>query len=104
MAVKKRALPHKHYTGNKKGGAAELSARLAPLEEHAADNSARTEDDTIVLDTEELKLPRALMEEDDAPARMFGLEPVILIILLIALAFIAFIAYLISQTPAPAAR
>jgi hypothetical protein len=108
MAVKKRASPHKHYTGNKKGGAAELSARLAPLEEHAAghaaDSSARTDDDTIVLDTEKLKLPHALMEEEGAPAHMLGLEPVILVILLIALAFIAFIAYLISQTPAPAAQ
>lgn len=108
MAMKKRASPHKHYTGNKKGGAAELSARLAPLEEHAAAHnavsSARTDDDLIVLDTQELKLPRALMEEDDAPARMLGLEPVILVILLIAIAFIAFIAYLISQTPAPAAN
>ncbi len=105
MAVKKRALRHKHYTGNKKVGKAELSARLAPPEEHAAGQSAdsltRPADDTIILNTEELKLPQALLEEENAPARVLGLEPVILVILLIAIAFIAFIAYLISQTPAP---
>jgi hypothetical protein len=109
MALKKRPTGHKHYTGNKKSDAAELSALLAPLEEHdakqQAGHTAQTDDDdTIVLDTGELKLPKALMEEEDAPARMFGLEPVILVILILALAFIAFIAYLISQTPAPAAR
>ena len=106
MAVKKKASRHKHYTGNKKVDAAELSERLAPLEEHAAvkeaGSSSRSNDDTIILNTEELKLPRSLLEEENAPARVLGLEPVILVILLIAIAFIAFIAYLISQTPAPA--
>ena len=109
MALKKRPAGHRHYTGNKKGDAAELSARLAPPEEHdakkgAGDSSQPDADDTIVLDTEELKFPKALMEEEDSPARLLGLEPVIHVILIIAIAFIAFIAYLISQTPAPAAK
>lgn len=94
MAVKKKAAPHKHYTGNKRGDAKELSSRLAPLEER---DGKPANDDTIVLDTGKLKLPKALLEEEENTARLFGLEPVILVILLLALCFIAFIAYLIHQ-------
>ncbi|MBV9209417.1 MAG: hypothetical protein JOZ52_02245 [Acidobacteria bacterium] len=96
MAVKKRRARHKHYTGNKRGDTKELSARLAPLEER---DGQKHEDEggAIVLDTGKLKLPKALLEEEEDTSRIFGLEPVILVILLLALCFIGFIAYLIHQ-------
>lgn len=102
MAVKKRAARHRHYTGNQKGDASELSARLAPLEER--DGKHATDDNTIVLDTGSLKLPKALLEGEEETARLFGLEPVILVIFLLALCFIAFVAYLIHQMPVPTTK
>jgi hypothetical protein len=96
-------LRHRHYSGRREETAAELSDRLAPLEEHdarrATGGAAPVEDDTIVLDTGKLKVPRALLEEEDEEKRIFGLEPVILLILLIVLTFISFIAYLIHEMP-----
>lgn len=102
MAVKKKRLRHRHYSGRKDESVAELSDRLAPPEEHDARRSAVASapvaDDTIVLDTGKLKVPRALLEEEEEAAkRIFGLDPVILVILLVALAFISFIAYLIYE-------
>ncbi|HEY0546701.1 MAG TPA: hypothetical protein VGC91_15085 [Pyrinomonadaceae bacterium] len=96
MALKKKAARHKHYTGGNGGNTSELSARLAPLEER---DGKHADDDTIVLDTGKLRLPKALLEDEEETSRLFGLEPVILVILLLALSFIAFVAYLIHQTP-----
>ncbi|MBV9958130.1 MAG: hypothetical protein JO360_06895 [Acidobacteria bacterium] len=100
MAVKKRRrLRHRHYSGRKDETAAELSDRLAPPEEHPALSAAPVADDTIVLDTGKLKIPHALLEEDEEERRILGLEPVVLVILLVVLTFIAFIAYLIYKMP-----
>jgi hypothetical protein len=77
--------------------ASELASGLAPLEEQERGARARR-NGAIVLDTQELKLPKELIEESK-PAKGLGLEPVVIFILAFMLAFIAFIAYLISIEP-----
>lgn len=84
--------------------AVRIASSLAPLEEFEGDEGAgggdgrERQSGAIVLDTQELKLPKDLMEEDD-DGDGFRLEPVVLLILVLTLAFIAFIAYLISTEP-----
>ena len=80
--------------------AATLASMLAPLEEQeggeAAGSSSRRA--SIVLDTGELKLPKAFIDED-SQGTLFGLEPIVIFLLLLVLGFITFIAYLISLEP-----
>ena len=75
-----------------------LASGLAPLEELEGGGERRRQNGAIVLDTQELKLPKELIEESK-PVKGLGLEPVVIFILALLLAFIAFIAYLISIEP-----
>ena len=97
----------------KKGDTAQLAARLAPLEEldkssaakqlgsspHPADPQADPHYGAIVVDNDNLNLPKDIMESSGA-GTFLGMEPVVLVILGVMLAFIAFIAWQISQMPA----
>jgi hypothetical protein len=107
--VKKRKI-HRHYSGTKRadGDTAELSARLAPLEEvvkpeelqQAVPDGRPPNDDTIRVNTAALKLPERLVEEERSGARIFYLDPVVVAILVFMLAFIAFIAWQVTLMPA----
>lgn len=77
--------------------ASALASGLAPLEEQES-AERRRRNGAIVLDTQELKLPKELIEESK-PVKGWRLEPVVVFILALALAFIVFIAYLISIEP-----
>jgi hypothetical protein len=97
----------------KKGDTAQLAARLAPLEEldkssaakqlgsspHLADPLADPHYGAIVVDNENLNLPRDIME-GSGRGTILGMEPVVIVILGVMLAFIAFIAWQISLMPA----
>ena len=87
---------------------AELSARLAPLEEvveadklhQAVPDGRPANDDTIRVNTASLNLPKRLVEEERTGASIFYLDPVVVAILVFMLAFIAFIAWRITLMPA----
>lgn len=81
--------------------AAELAARLAPLEESAGRRAAMGQNNggAIVVDTDDLELPSDFTEREEGSQRLFKLDPLGLIILIFALAFIGFITYLISLEP-----
>jgi len=101
MALKKNGPHRSHYTGGRKGDTAELSARLAPVEEREAVAAGRSANNggAIVVDTGRLKLPEGFTGEAKETRALFRPEPVVVAILIIALAFIAFITYLISIEP-----
>jgi hypothetical protein len=97
----------------KRGDTAQLAAQLAPLEEqdkanapkqiasgpHLGNAQADPHYGAIVVDNENLKLPKDMMEGQSE--KMFlGIEPVVLVILIVMLTFIAFIAWQISLMPA----
>jgi hypothetical protein len=109
MRKKKRKYGHEHYLRHDKDGdISELSARLAPLEEldkeTARQHRLKQKDDTIVIDTGSLQLPKNMMEQEREENGILGLEPIVLAILILALAFVAFIAYLVYQMPAPVTK
>ena len=97
----------------KKGDTAQLAARLAPLEEldksvpakqlaggpHLGDPLADPHYGAIVVDNEDLNLPKDMMEGSSGKT-FLGMEPVVLVILGVMLAFILFIAWQISLMPA----
>jgi hypothetical protein len=97
---------------HKKGDTAQLAAQLAPLEEqdrHAAIHQQAGEQapdisradplfGAIVVDNDDLHVPRDIMEGGDEKT-FLGMEPVVLVILGIMLAFIAFIAWRITLMP-----
>ena len=109
----KRTLHIRPKRKRKKGDTAQLAAQLAPLEEqdgHAAihqrageqppDNSrADPVFGAIVVDNDNLQVPKGIMEGGDEKT-FLGMEPVVLVILALMLAFIAFIAWQISLMPA----
>ena len=111
----KKALSHRMRVGRKgmKGNTAELAAQLAPLEERdkhtaarqigSAPNSITSKADpafgAIVVDQEDMNLPRDIMEEGGGEKTFLGMEPVVLVILGFMLGFIAFIAWQVSQMP-----
>ena len=108
MAVRRRR--HKHGPGERKKHAEELSALLAPLEEQhpelaaeAQDGDGSYNDATIKVSTASVKLPKELVGGERHGARVFRLDPVVIVILCVMLSFIAFIAWQISQLPAPTA-
>jgi hypothetical protein len=90
----------------------QLAAQLAPLEEQdkpAAEHQIGSRIDSasgpadqhfgaIIVDSENLKVPRDLMETQDEK-RSLGIEPVVLVVLILMLGFIAFIAWQISLMP-----
>lgn len=79
-------------------GAAQKADQLAPPEERAGKQAARSSNSEGLMgvDTGELKLPKEFTEKEEGKTRLLGLEPVALAILIFAFVFIAFIAYLIS--------
>lgn len=105
----KRNGRHRHYSGGKRRGTAELSARLAPPEESSA-HAAKPEshaaingdypDGTIKIDSTSVKSPGKSLTGEDPAASIFHLEPVIIAILILTLAFIAFITWQITLMPA----
>ena len=96
----------------KKGDTAQLAAMLAPLEEldkssaakqlgsspHLGDPQADPHYGAIVVDNDNLNLPKDIMEGSGG-GTFLGMEPVVLVILGVMLAFIAFIAWQISLMP-----
>ncbi|HYN85373.1 MAG TPA: hypothetical protein VER32_08980 [Pyrinomonadaceae bacterium] len=109
MAVRRRR--HKHGPGERKKHAEELSALLAPLEEQhpelareaQGDGDGAYNDATIKVSSANVTLPKEFVEGERKGARIFRLDPVVLVILCLMLAFIAFIAWQISRMP-PAAK
>jgi len=111
MAVTENGRHKRRYRFGKRRGkkeTAELSARLAPLEEtaeaaklhQAVPDGRPTNDDTIRVNTAALNLPKRLVEEERTGARIFYLDPLVVAILVFMLAFIAFIAWQITRMPA----
>jgi hypothetical protein len=112
MDMKKRFSNRLHVRGNsKKGDTAQLAAQLAPLEElakgdmprqiaspHLGDAQADPHYGAIVVDNEDLNLPKDMIEGRNET--LLGIEPVVLVILGVMLTFIAFIAWQISLMPA----
>src|SRR6267378_5207998 len=96
----------------KKSDTAHLAARLAPLEEldkssaagqltsspHLGDPLADPHYGAIVVDNDNLNLPKDIMEGSGG-GTFLGMEPVVLVILGVMLVFIAFIAWQISLMP-----
>src|SRR5687767_9539835 len=86
---------------------ARLAARLAPLEEQRQRTTTAIEEriasgvdqepGTIVVDKNNLQVPREMME--GGQTNLFGIEPVVLVILAFMLCFITFIAWQISKMP-----
>ena len=112
MDIKNKLSRHLHRRKGVKGNTAELAAQLAPLEEQDKHTAARQvgsnlvpgklEADrafgAIVVDQDDMNLPRDIMEES-AEKTFLGMEPVVLAILIFMLAFIGFIAWQISEMP-----
>ena len=111
MDLKKKL--HIHSRGkHKKGDTAQLAAQLAPLEELDKSSAAKQlgsgplpgvqpadlQDGVIVVDNDNLHVPKDIMEGGDEQT-FLGLEPVVRVILGVLLAFIAFIASQNSQIP-----
>lgn len=97
----------RHRVRRQKGDTARLAARLAPLEEQGSSQTTAIEEraaagidqepGTIVVDKNNLQVPREMMEGGEK--KFLGMEPVALVILAFMLCFIAFIAWKISQMP-----
>ena len=96
----------KHRRKRQKPDTARLAARLAPLEEQGRRTTTASEEraaslnqepGTIVVDKNNLLVPREMMEGGEKT--ILGMEPVALVILVFMLCFIAFIAWQISQMP-----
>jgi hypothetical protein len=107
MALKKKRNGHfhTHYTGErKKGNTAELSAKLAPLEEKRGEGvkPGSGNGGAIIVDKSSVKLPGGFADEDKATSRIFGFDPIAIVILILMLAFIAFIAWQVSLMEPPA--
>ena len=100
---RQRRRDHSHLIAHQ-GEPERLAALLAPPEESAAaEEGARGNGGAIVVDTDDLKLPKDFTEREDERSGLFGIEPIGLIILAFALAFIALVAYLIyTEPPKPA--
>ena len=113
MDIKEKLSRHlRRGDKRKKGDTAQLAAQLAPLEEQYkrtaapqigsgpnlsvsnADGAFRE----IVVDQDDLNLPKEIMEEGGEKT-FLGIEPLVLVIVIAMLAFIAFIAWQVSQMP-----
>ena len=96
----------------KKGDTAQLAAQLAPLEEidktsaakqlgiaaHAPETIADSGFSAIVVDNENLNVPKDILEEGGEKTYL-GMEPVVLVILAVMVLFIVFITWQISMMP-----
>jgi hypothetical protein len=115
MDMKNKNLSGFHFTRKRrrKGETNQLAAQLAPLEEldkPAAEhqigtplNAATGQPDrnfgAIIVDNEDLNVPRDIMETQEK-RHFLGIEPVVLVVLILMLSFIAFITWQISLMPA----
>lgn len=113
MDIKQKLSRHLRKRKGMKGDTAQLAAQLAPLEEqdkHTAakqigsmidpsDSKADVAFGEIVVDQEDLSLPKDMLEEGGETTYL-GMEPVVLVILVFMLAFILFIAWQITEMPA----
>ena len=98
----------RHRVKRSKGDTSKIAARLAPLEEqklssvtidqHQAIGGASQEIGAIVVDRNNLQVPKEMLESSGGKS-LLGMEPVVLFILGLMLCFIAFIAWQISQMP-----
>lgn len=115
MAMSKRKRAHNHYgKDGKKLSAAELAARLAPVEELRTKNGRPAREDSgngdnaaptrgaIIVGSSNIKVAQDFSGEDDNKSVFLSIDPVVLAIVILSLFFIAFIAYLISGMPPPA--
>ena len=103
MAVSERKKRIRYMLGRRreKTPTQELAARLAPLEETDAVEETRqavpaeghAPDDTIRVNTAAVKVPNKFSEEERQGARIFYLEPVVIVILVLMFIFIGFIAW-----------
>jgi hypothetical protein len=103
---------HSREKKRKKGDTGQLAAQLAPLEEQDKRTAAQQigsglnstngqgvrDYGAIVVDNDNLKVPKDIMEGRDEKT-FLGIEPVVLVILIIMLSFILFIAWRISLMP-----
>ncbi len=93
---------HKHGRDSERGREA---ARLTPLEETEAFKKSHQRDgdhapdDTIHVDSNSVRVPEHLVDEDREGANIFRLEPVVLVILAAMLAFILFVAWQVALMP-----
>jgi hypothetical protein len=103
MALKGKRLRH----SSKKTDATEIAEQLAPLEEQdkdaakrqgAAVNGTNHAAGAIVIDKNDLQLPKGVNEVEEGNNASF-VEPVVLVIVIVMLAYIAFIAWQISLMP-----
>lgn len=103
-------LGHRRRT-HKKGATARLAAQLAPLEEldkksaakqlgamAAPELTAESGFSAIVVDNDNLQVPKEILEEGREQNYM-GMEPVVIVILAFMIVFIAFITWQISIMP-----
>jgi len=110
MDLRKKLHLHAHPK-HKKGDTARLAAQLAPLEEQDRRAAKQQLADTvpiqvsgdqgfsaIVVDKEDLVVPRDVMEGSDEKTYL-GMEKVVIVILVVMLTFIAFIAWQITLMP-----
>jgi hypothetical protein len=75
---------------------------LAPPEEQAGRTPARTSnngDGALQAGTNNVKIPKGLIDEDAPGKRWYHPSPMVILILCFSLAFIIFIAYLIANEP-----
>lgn len=104
---------HSGRKKRKKGDTDQLRAQLAPLEEldkpaaehqigsaiSAATGQVDPHFGAIIVDNDDLKLPRDIVETQ-GQRQFLGMEPVVLVVLILMLCFIGFIAWQISMMPA----
>ena len=100
MAVRKKSRRARQdkEDNNNSSGESEFAARLTPPEEKegaAAIAQSSRNDDTITVNTGDLKLPRDLTEEEEEVHGFFAIDPFVLVILCFSLLFILAIAYII---------
>jgi hypothetical protein len=112
MDLKKKLHLHSQHK-HKKGATAQLAAQLAPLEEQDRRAAAQQPENkavvvkmqsdpgfsAIVVDNEDLIVPKDIMESGDEKTYL-GMEAVVIVILGVMLLFIAFIAWQITLMPA----
>ena len=96
-----------HWPGSQRGHGRdeEIAERLTPLEEtEEFKRSHQVEgrhgaDDTIHVDSTSVRMPEHLVGDEREGARIFRLDPVVVVILAVMLAFIAFIAWQVTLMP-----
>lgn len=103
---------HSRRKKRRKGDTDQLAAQLAPLEEQdrpaaehqigsplsAINGEADRHFGQIIVDNEDLKLARDIVETEEEK-QFLGMEPVVVVVLILVLGFIGFITWQISLMP-----